>query len=511
MQTKIYPLDSIKPGIQRDGTTFDSDCWTDGKWTRFQRGRPRKMGGYVEIQQFNNIQRGVYMVPYSPNFNAYFGDYKSLSYLTLPRSGLPPVTNLIDRTPAFFRADLNNDWIFGTMYDGASNNAILVAHAAPNLYTIDSPVETPIYYGNLLGSTPLIPTALQASGGVVVVSPFIVGYGNYGNITFSAALDPTNINPDIPNDLRVTSQKIVYGLPTRGGNSSPAAIFWSLDSVIRMTNVGNDTFTPSFDTVTSESSILSSRGVIEYDGLYFWAGIDRFLVYNGTVSEVPNDKSINYFFDNLNYAQSQKVWATKVPRFGEIWWHFPKGDSMECNHAIVYNLRDNTWYDTEIHRSDGYFNQTFSKPLWCDSEQNDNGTYSVWMHETGVDKVYLDQTVVTIPAYIESSAISFVATDASGQRAGIDKLVNFERFEPDFVQSGSMTLSVGGKEYANSTAITPETADFTSDTTKIDVHVQVRELTIRLDSPSINNPTEVGNDFQMGQCLVVLGLGDTRP
>jgi hypothetical protein len=75
----------------------------------------------------------------------------------------------------------------------------------------------------------------------------------------------------------------------------------------------------------------------------------------------------DYFFDNLNYTQRQKVWATKVPRFGEIWWFYPRGDSTECNDAIIFNVRENTWYDagTAIgtRRSAGYFSQVFAYPV----------------------------------------------------------------------------------------------------------------------------------------------------
>jgi hypothetical protein len=45
--------------------------------------------------------------------------------------------------------------------------------------------------------------------------------------------------------------------------------------------------------------------------------------------------------NGLLHNQRQKVWATKVPRFGEIWWFYPKGDSEECNDAIIYNIREN--------------------------------------------------------------------------------------------------------------------------------------------------------------------------
>jgi hypothetical protein len=125
-----------------------------------------------------------------------------------------------------------------------------------------------------------------------------------------------------------------------------------------------------YDIISSQSSILSSQSVIEYDGVYYWCGTDRFLLYNGVVKEIPNTMNQNYFFDNLNYDQRQKVWATKVPRFGEIWWFYPRGDATECTDAIIYNVRENIWYDAGeargAQRSAGYFSQVFAFPVAAD-------------------------------------------------------------------------------------------------------------------------------------------------
>jgi hypothetical protein len=90
------------------------------------------------------------------------------------------------------------------------------------------------------------------------------------------------------------------------------------------------------------------------------------------VKELKNNFNQNYFFDNLNYAQSQKVYANKVPRFGEIWWFFPSGDSEECNDAIIYNIREDCWYDAGgalgAYRTAGYFSQVFHYPINAGSE-----------------------------------------------------------------------------------------------------------------------------------------------
>ena len=73
--------------------------------------------------------------------------------------------------------------------------------------------------------------------------------------------------------------------------------------------------------------------------------------------------NLNYFYDNLNYAAAQRVWAQKVPRYGEIWWFYPSGTNTECDKAIIYNVREKTWYDAALVRSAGAPAQVFRFPV----------------------------------------------------------------------------------------------------------------------------------------------------
>jgi hypothetical protein len=216
---------------------------------------------------------------------------------------------------------------------------------------------------------------ISVAGGVVVLHPYVFVYGDNGLIKNCVAGNPFDWNGADANETNVASTKIVKGLPVRGGSNAPSGLFWSLDSLIRVsytpttvTVAGSpQTFYWRYDIISSQSSILSSQCVIEYDGIYYWIGVDRFLLYNGVVKEIKNTFNQNYFFDNLNYAQQQKVYANKVPRFGEIWWFFPSGDSEECNDCIIYNIREDCWYDAGgalgARRTAGFFSQVFHYPI----------------------------------------------------------------------------------------------------------------------------------------------------
>jgi hypothetical protein len=353
---------------------------------------------------------------------------------------------------------------------------------------------------------------VSVSGGIVMLFPYLFAYGNNGFISNCAAGDFTNWTSSDSNRNNVSSTKVVKGLPIRGGTTSPAGLFWTLDSVVRVTyaptTVGNQTLFWRYDLITQQSSIMSSQCVIEYDGIFYWVGSDRFLMYNGVVQEVENKQNFNYFFDNLNYVQRQKVWVSKVPRWGEIWWFFPSGDNTECNDAVIYNVRDKVWYDAGqaigARRSAGVFTEVFRRPIWAGNDQNTANKYTLWQHETGTNEVYTNQV---------NAIESFFETNIIGTRAGLVGTIEqpgdnvwtrCERVEPDFVQSGAMELIITGKSYAEDVDDPSDPYTYDPTTLKVDMKEQRREMRMKFRSNTQN-----GNYF-MGRVLLSIDTGDVR-
>jgi hypothetical protein len=439
MSAKVFSLDT-QPGIQRDGTVFDRVFYTDGEWVRFQRGRPRKIGGFRVISgQLTGPSRGIWVNPQNAFTSIFSGYNDGLQVLTIDNNGVGAGVGNFTLSN-FTQTDLNL-WQFDGFYDVAGTGLqSLVAHPGQNLASISNDNNTPVLIGDITAltmqqvgvftdsgsTTNLSPTVtlaaanpligagqtvtgsgipanttvvsistttltlsnnatatatvtltfnnnISVSGGVVSLHPYLFVYGNNGLIQNCSAGNTNDWVSADANATNVASGKIVQGLPVRGGSNAPSGLFWSLDSLIRVSFIGGTGSPPQYwryDIISSQSSILSSQSAIEYDGVYYWCGVDRFLLYNGVVKEIPNTMNQNYFFDNLNYDQRQKVWATKVPRFGEIWWFYPRGDATECTDAIIYNVRENTWYDAGeargAQRSAGYFSQVFAYPVAAD-------------------------------------------------------------------------------------------------------------------------------------------------
>jgi hypothetical protein len=293
-----------------------------------------------------------------------------------------------------------------------------------------------------------------------------------------------------------------------------------------------------FDTISTQSSIMSSQSVIEYDGIFYWLGTDRFLSFNGVVREVENNMNQNFFFDNLNYANRQKVFAYKVPRFGEIWWCFPFGDSTEPNHAIIYNVRENIWYDTALPnggRGAGLFPAVFRKPLLTgvtptdtpvstgtriteagDTRVTEDSTvgareirvtqesgdpqYLLWVHEVGTDEV---DGIYTNPvqSYFETGDMSLPVQSQT------NKAIQVLMLEPDFVQSGDMTVAIHGRANARSPEVNGEAKTIyenppTPQDQVIYFKEQRRELRFRFESNT------VGGNYEMGLILAHIQPGD---
>lgn len=360
-------------GVKRDGTQLDGDNYVDAQWCRFIRreGRPKKMGGYQEVNSPLPGPSRAILVWTRGDFNSIVsGSQFGINQANIDKNGGAGPS--YDRTPVGWNT-FDGAWTLDSMYDDAvgSQGTIIVAHRTNNIGSIDDPNPTPVYYG--LANDTSVFTAipgLSVSGGIVCISPYLVYYGSDGLVGWSDINQPQTLTGGDSGSDRITGAKVVKGLPLRSA-SGPAALLWSLDSVIRMDYVGGAAIF-KFSTVTAQSSILSQNSVIEYDGDYFWVGIDRFMAYSGgKVIEVPNELSKNYFFDNLNFSQRQKVWATKIPRFGEIIWFFPFGDSVECNKAVVFNMNLKTWYDFDLSRTAGYYSQVFNRPVWASTNSSD--------------------------------------------------------------------------------------------------------------------------------------------
>jgi hypothetical protein len=693
--TQIYSL-AIAPGIKRDGTIFQNDQYTDGVWCRFQRGEPKKIGGFSTLfTSFNGIYRGMISIPFNGVNYIFAGNAAGLDVFTtgttygngsgpyvanvLPGVVQAPVTSFtstqitvpgnasavftigqkviftnqigattytitgvtynsgpnytdidfgvslpVSITEAWlygapFTADSRNAWQFDAQFSPVGGALKLLTHPGKNLQNIDSGVTSQVLTGNvfpdannqyfltgLSDSAGQNPTyqPISVDGGVCVLYPFIFVYGSHGyiaNNNVSGVYNEQTLydwNGPLANQTNVAASKIVKGMSVRGGTNSPSGLFWATDSLIRVSfNSQATSVYWNYDIVSSQISIMSSNSIVEMDGIYFWMGVDRYYLYNGAVKVLPNDKNVNYLFDNINYTQRQKVWATKVPRYNEIWFFYPRGTATECTDAIIYNVKDDLWYDAGqaigARRSCGYTTELFPTPIWAGWEYNTvisnpviaiatpdgapapesnqiyfagdvsnivspgdsitlssdlnnpkiayqiisslydftydatlitvtanfqsstepgtlvyltSGGYTIWQHEHGLNQVTL-LNELAVYSSITTSDISWLTGNPSQEgTVGINRRMHLRRVEPNFLQAGTMSMTILGRKFASGPY--EESSGpyyFTKDTGKIDLRVEHRLTRLKFES------NDIDGNFEMGRNLITAEFGDERP
>jgi hypothetical protein len=143
---------------------------------------------------------------------------------------------------------------------------------------------------------------------------------------------------------------------------------------------------------------------------------------------------------------------------------------------------------TGVAGSSATFNMTFVEP------------YKLWVHEVGTDEID-GANMAPIASFFETGDMSLPATGA-GNRA-----LQVQMIEPDFVQSGDMTLQVIGRANARSQEVAGPLMTFPDVATTPQEQViflkeQRRELRFRFTSNTI------GGDYQMGQILAHVQPGD---
>lgn len=503
-----------KPGIKRDGTVLEGNHYTAGQWCRFRRGLPRKMGGYRSINKF--LESDVRTLSeYTRNNQTYLhcGSATQIQRLFIDTSFNTSIIS--DRTPGALTANANNMWQFATANEltGGIWSEKIFGQVAPNLNDISNSTGGELYYGDLFGTAALTavtpPTGFDCSGGILALHPYLFAFGNAGYVAWSVSGKPADFSSTGSGAVNVAAQKIIRGMSVRGGSgNSPSGLFWTADALIQGSFVGGSAVF-NFNTLSTQSSLLGAQTVIEYDGIFYWAGVDRFLMFNGVVREVPNDMNADFFFDNLNFTQRQKVFAVKMPRWGEIWWCFPKGASEEPNHAVVFNVRENTWYDTPLPnggRGAGIFPSVFRYPLMTGVDPNltddDEPRYRLWVHEVGTDEID-GQTIQPVQSFFETTDISIPL------EGGPNKHIQTLMLEPDFVQTGGMTAQVVGRANARAPDVYGPAMTFVEkelitvpEEQVVYFKEQRRQLRLRFESNTL------GGFYQMGVPLLHTRPGD---
>ena len=560
-QKQMFPI-TYKPGILRDGSPFQGSYSTSGQWVRFFRGQPQNIGGmrnyvlylqtipellppsstptavliYYDTDGNKHILVGVSLVTQQHKYSVIDATYNNIGGQTLtyfkkftnPTNTLTQfvvVISIINTIPTqmILCLGMKN---YTDINSSEAISTILAKETTDGFFQVNFPDFV----------------LQEATGGMLYVGSRLFYYGNNGLVRWSSiAADKSGEQTDLQKpflffkdkySINISTDKVIYGAEWRGGANSPTIIFWTLGSVVLITNTTGsnnqviddpDDLSFSKKVLSRDSSILSSNSVVEYDGIFYWPGTQRFFVFNGVVLPLENNLNRQTFFDTIDMSKRQRVFGVKNVSRDEIWWFYPekgKDANVGCTRAVIYNVVDNTWYDTDIERAAGYFDNTGGNMYTVGKNlspyEGDNNSY-VWEHEVGNDQVNLykevDQQVKSIPSFFTTPIISYATFNPQKQVAGIDYNIAIERIEPNIVGTKKikMTVSINTYEYPASTPVTA-TYNLTEDgeleniiRSAINERKQGRNINFTFKSEGI------GSGYQMGTTFVLAEIDDGRP
>ena len=483
----------IEPGVFKDDTVYSQrGKWVDSEKVRFVKGRPEKIGGWAKLDS-DAIGSGVVrtLLPFRgqvANNKRYIGiGTHSHLYLYDDGSG-----SYVDITPgSSYTAGAQHTTISSGVYtfaglwtlDTFGEDLLGVNKIGGKLYKLDLSA----YQGDATTNAAVVSNAPSAVNGMVVnqSSRQVVCYGAHDGsanapmrVAWSDLEDETDWTPTLDN--------FAGAIELQGGNMLLAGIrskgqilLFSDTTVFSMTFVGQpDVF--QFQTLAENAGIVGPQACAEHNGIVYWMGNDGFYMAAGQVQNIPCPVE-RHVFDNLTKQQKLKCFAGLNPKFNEVWWFYPTGDtdaSDDITNYVIYNYAENLWSVGTMVRGAWAPEGIYDNPLTSSVAAS---TSYIYKHESGTDD--------------ESSAITCSVTsgDIDLPQDG-DDMMFISDFIPDFKdQAGNVTVTLKFRDHPNGTQRTEETITSATSTTHASVRARGRQVSMVVSSAATSSHWRLGD------------------
>lgn len=481
----------LPPGLYRNGTTYEArGRYVDADLIRWHEGAKRPIGGWRERADDPVTGKARAVLTWRDNSNsswAAIGTHSKLYAMT--RGG-----TLHDITPSGFTPGRESALVAGGYGTGAYGTGIYGAPRPDTTNIIPAMVwsldtwgqnlvacaDDTIYEWDLNTSNDAVAITNAPSAEAVVVTEerIMMALGSDGDpraVDWSDAEDNTDWTPSATNlagGKRVqTVGKLLAGKRVRGG----VLLFTDVD-VHRASYVGLP-LVYAFDRLSTGCGLISKGSVVATDARTFWMGLDSFWQYDGAVTPL-NCEIADDLFANLNQLQGSKVSGFHVSAFGEIWWLYPSGTSVECDRYIAYNYRDDHWTRGALARTCGADRGVFNYPLMI----GDDGT--IYDHEVGQQRDGRQPFLTTAPLELGDG----------------DTTMEVHGYVPDEQHLGDVQVSftVGDWTLSDDSTFGPYDA-----TAKTDLRFSGRRVAITYEA-------DADKDFRIGRPRFMVKTGSPR-
>lgn len=470
------------PGIVSDDTSFATPgTYADGSNVRFWLGKPQVVGGWADA--LNTTLTGICrnVLPWTDNdgfTNIAFGThsklqlYKGGSLYDITPSGLTAGAEHGAGGPGFGAGD----------YGGGAYGAASTDDYFPRTWSLAN-------FGQLLMASPRMgglyvwenDTANDAT--VVATAPDnivcmlvtperqVLAFGCNEEVS-------TNFNglcirgSDIEDyaDWTTASDNNAFEHILEGGGRivgarlfGPYVAVWTDFAVHLGQFIGDPGQTYRFDRIASNCGLVGPNAVHVLNQTAYWITPD-YQVMTWSLGGVPTLVPCpirNDFKDHLAPGQYDKICATSVSQYGEVWWFYPDSrDGIENSRYIAVSTLDGSWFRGRLARSAAVDSGPTAFPLFVTP---DGRGYS---HENGqtANGEALNWFIQTSDQYLDEA----------------QRYVMIRGFWPDFEdQAGPVSLEIQLRPYPQSAAVTKGPFALTAGKNKKDLLMSGRIAAVR--------------------------------
>lgn len=433
----------LPPGIYRNGTEYQAaGRWYDANLVRWYENTLRPVGGWRKrsTAQLSGVCRGILT----------WRDNSAVRWIALGTHTKLYAMNqggtLKDITPTGFTAGVA-DAVVKTGYGYQEYGSYAYGVARPDVgsntpattWSMDtwgeylvacSSSDGKLYEWQLDFATPTIAAAIAnaptGNKAVMVTAErilFALGAGgNPRKVQWCDQEDNTDWTPATDNlagDYELaTPGTLLAGKRVKGIN----LLFTDVD--VHTAQYVGAPFVYGFEKAGSGCGLISAQSVAAIDTAAIWMSKSGFWIYDGYAKPLPSDVG-DYVFQNINYAQSSKIYAVHNSQFGEIWWYYPSNSSNENDSYVTFNYRENHWSIGTLARTAGSHAGVYTNPLMVSVDGY------VYEHEVGFS--YDGATV-----YAESGPV---------QIGNGDNIMSVRQVVPDEQTLGEAVVSFSTRLY----------------------------------------------------------------
>jgi len=206
-----------------------------------------------------------------------------------------------------------------------------------------------------------------------------------------------------------------------------------------------------FDRTASNCGLVGPNAVMVINQTAYWISPDyQFHVWSLGVQPVLVACPIrNDFKDNLAAGQFDKICATSVSQYGEVWWFYPDArDGLENSRYLFVSTQDGNWSRGQLARSACCDAGPTQYPLFVDP------TGPAYWHENGntANGEALSWSITTSDQYINEAAqfllIKGIEPDFEDQRGPVSMTLSLRKYpqDPTVRTKGPYTLAVGRRK-----------------------------------------------------------------